>query len=202
MTRRLLLPAVVVIVAVVAAGLALRGRGESGDGPLRGGSLSLGHAAEVGEPFSMTNVVVFNFGKKRATIERVRLLSVIGPLELLGVRARQIPSPDGDPLGAMGYPPIEYTSKPLAEDNVVPVPTSFTPAGDPDQYLQLVIGVRIAAPGIAGARQVEVTYRVGGRRYRLRIGNSVWMCAPTATYAQGGCPPHEDENRTGDRTLG
>lgn len=203
MSRRLLLSAVaVVVIAVVGVGIALKGKGGPGAGPLRGGTLNLGHAAEVGEPFSMTNVVVFNYGRKPATVERVRLLGVTGPLELLGVRTRQIPSADGYPLGALGYPPTEYSSKSLSEDNVVPVSKTFTDGGSPDEHLQLVIGLRVTAPGVAGAQRVEVTYRVGGRRYREVIDNKLHMCAPTAEYAQAGCPPRALENLTSDRTLG
>lgn len=203
MSRRLLFPGLAFMVAVVVGvGFTLKARSGPGDGPLRGGTLNLGHAAEVGEPFSMTNVVVFNYGKKPATIERVRLLGVTGRLELLGIRTRQIPSPDGYPLGALGYPPAEYTSKPLAEDSVVPVPTTFTEGGSPDEHLQLVIGLRITGPGVAGAQQVQVTYRVGGRRYREVIDNKMHICAPTAQYAEGGCPPRELEDLTSDRTLG
>lgn len=202
MKRRLLLPLAIVVLAV-SVGLVLWSRREPGDGPLQGGTLSLGHSSKVGEPFSMTNVALFNYGKKPARVERVRLLGVIGPLELLGMRTRQIPSPDGYPLGAVGYPPTEYTSKLLAEDNVVPVPTSFAEAGEPDQHMQLVIGVRTTGPGVAGAKRIEVTYKAGGRRYREVIANSVWLCSPPEEYEpKGGCPPREAEERVSDRTLG
>lgn len=149
------------------------------------------------------NVALFNYGKKPATVERVRLLDVTGPLELLGIRTRQLPSPDGYPIGAVGYPPTEYTSKPLTEDNVVPVPTTFDGEGFPDEHLQLVIGVRITAPGVASAQRIEVTYKVGRHRYREVIRNSIHLCNPAAEYEpKGGCPPRAAEGLTSDRTLG
>ena len=69
--------------------------------------------------------------------------------------------------------------------------------------MQLVIGVRTTAAGVGGARRIEVTYKVGGRRYREEITNSVWLCSPPSEYEpNGSCPPREAERLTSDRTLG
>jgi hypothetical protein len=202
MRRRVVLPAIAVSAVAVVAGLALMERNAPGDGPLRGGTLNFGYSAEVGEPFSMTNVAIFNHGDKPAAIERVRLLGVTGSLELLGVRTRQIPSSEGYPLGAVGFPPAGYSSKALSDDNAVPVPKTFTETGSPYEHLQLVVGLRALAPGVAGAQQVEVTYKVGGRRYREVIDNKMFLCAPKAQYDPAHCPPREVEDLTSDRTLG
>ena len=126
-------------------------------------SSGLGQPLRVGEDFSVGTVSLGNGGKVPAKVERVRVLGVTGPLELLGVRVRHLPGePGGAFLGVFGFPPPEYPAVPLRQDPIVPVATERTESGDPLQQLQLLIGVRATAPGIARYRAVEVTYSVRG----------------------------------------
>ena len=50
---------------------------------------------------------------------------------------------------------------------------------------------------------VEVTYKVGSRRYREVFEDSVYLCAPYDAYTgNGDCPSEEVKGRFDDRTLG
>lgn len=166
-----------------------------GPGPLDGeNTLDYSHHIAVGERFSFGGALITNDTKKPARIERVRVLGVTDGLEVLGVRTRQVPDGPGPGrvngmfLGALDYPPSEYATRPLAEQNIVPVATSRTPSGDPENGLELVIGVRATRPGIARLRGVEFTYRLGGRRYRGVSKGFLYLCAPVGAHGQDQCP--------------
>jgi hypothetical protein len=177
-------------------------------GPIDGSQNGLGFAApvEVGQDFSIGITALHNDGRKPIVVERVRLLGVTGNLELLGVDTRQYPKGNAQILlGDFGFPPPKYPAKPLIDQDVVPVPT----AAEPQEGLELVIGVRAAKPGIAAYRAVDVFYRVGKRRYHeLFNANTVHLCAPVADFvdpvsyqSRQECPPKAIEKRFEDRVL-
>jgi hypothetical protein len=186
------------------------------DGPIDGAENGLAYAQpiDVGRAMSVGITSLFNDGKEPAVVERVRLLGVSGGLELVGVGTRLFPQGDvGTFAGDFGFPPERYPTKPLAEQNVLPVATLFNETtGEPNDGLQLVIGVRATKPGISAYRAVEVDYRVGRRHYReLFPHNYVHLCAPLSEYvdftAEVGsrklqdCPPRELEDTFEDRVL-
>ncbi|MGH8998136.1 MAG: hypothetical protein ACRDY7_01950 [Acidimicrobiia bacterium] len=90
--------------------------------------------------------------------------------------------------GDFGFPPTRWPSKPLAEQNVVPVAKTFTEDGAPIEALELVIGVTPTEAGVARARAVEFTYRVGDRRFREEYEGSIYLCAPGERYPGDLCP--------------
>lgn len=167
-----------------------------GDGPLDGSGSGGAYSQilEVGQRFSIGLPLIGNLGKRDAVIERVRLVGVTGPLEVLGLRTRPFPD-DGPTLsfGMYGFPPTEKPSHDPSKVNVVPGDPELTPAGNPAEVLQLVIGVMATAPGIAANRGVEVTYRVGDKRYREIWNDAFELCAPKSDYVAGGkeCPPRD-----------
>jgi hypothetical protein len=182
-------------------------------GPIDSSQNGLGYSQplEVGQDFSIGITTLYNGGKKPTVVERVRLLGVTGALELLGVNTRLFPQGDvGIFIGEFGFPPAPYPSKPLAEQNVVPVPKLFNPtSGDPDEGLELVIGIRATRPGISAYRAVEVHYRVGDRDYRETYeANAVHLCAPLAEYSDPisyrsiqDCPPRDLKDHFEDGIL-
>lgn len=180
------------------------GGGGATDGPLDSGTFDLAYGMEVGEAHSMGSVQLANHGDKPASVEKVRLVGVRGPVELLGVKTRLFPD-DGRNLGALpGFPPPEYPASPLAEKNVVPVPTKLTEGGSPYENLGLVIGVRMKAPGTAAVRGVEVTYTVGDDEYTEFFKHHFWFCSPPAEYFAEGkdCPPKGEADNFGEGMLG
>ena len=197
--------AVVVAVVAVAAGLVLRSGSDARDGPVSAGEdgFIFGHRLAVGEAFSVGHVLLANEGERPAVVERVRVVGVAGPLEVLGIRARHLPD-EGQPgmfAGDYGFPPTSFPTKGLGDANVVPVSKARTPAGTPEERLELVIGVRAAEPGVVRARGVEVTYRVGGDRYTEVYDTPIYLCAPAAQYREE-CPPADLENDFGDGVAG
>jgi hypothetical protein len=182
-------------------------------GPIDSSQNGLGYSQplEVGQDFSIGITTLYNGGKKPIVVERVRLLGVTGALELVGVNTRLFPQGDvGIFIGEFGFPPAPYPSKPLAEQNVVPVPKLFNPtSGDPDEGLELVIGIRATRPGISAYRAVEVHYRVGDRDYRETYeANAVHLCAPLAEYSDPisyrsiqDCPPRDLKDHFEDGIL-
>jgi hypothetical protein len=204
--KRTVLAVSVVSIAIVAAIVVLnRKPSASSSGPLAGQpSSGLGQPLKVGKAFSVATVALGNEGKVAARVERVRVLGVTGPLELLGVRVRHLPGEPGSAfLGLFGFPPPEFPAVPLRQDPVVPVATERTESGDPLQELQLLIGVRATAPGIARYRAVEVTYSVSGRRYRHVYESAAYLCATTAPEINPAdpCPTKETEGKFDDRTV-
>jgi hypothetical protein len=177
--------AVAAIVALFATGALMSRHREPGDGPLEGTTgLSYGGPSPIGRPESYGASLLLNHGKAPAVVERARLLDVVGGLELVGVLARPVPDPNGKGLmiGELVYPPVENPSEPLHQLHVVPVPTEFSQTGDPENGLQIVFGVRTTRPGVAGARAVEITYRVGNHRYKETYDQKLYLCAPEAEY--------------------
>jgi hypothetical protein len=169
-----------------------------GDGPLDGSDSGGAYSqpVDVGERFSIGLPLLGNLGAKDAVVEEIRLLRVTGPLEILGLRTR--PYPDGGPtisFGMYGFPPTEEPSHDPTEVNVVTGSPERRPDEAPEQVLQLIFGVNATAPGIAGNRGVEVTYRVGDKRYREVWNDAFELCAPKADYVDGGkeCPPRDFE---------
>lgn len=196
----------VVLAGVVAAtlvGVLARGGGGLGDGPLDGpNKVGYGGPAAIGQVFSggLGNLRVE--GDEPAVIESVRVLGLTGPIEFLGVRTRLLPSEDGNFLGDNGFPPPKYPAKLLSEQNVVPVVTNFSEKGNPLDALQLLVGFKVTGPGIAKFRAVEVTYRVGDRRYREEYETFTYLCAPESEYpVESPKCPGEDEDRFDDRSA-
>ena len=172
--------------------------------------LAYSQPLEVGQDFSIGITSLFNSGQKPVVVERVRLLGVTGPLELLGVRTRLFPQGNvGTFPGDFGFPPERYpNTKPLEEQNVLPVPKLFNEVGDAIEGLELVIGIRATKPGIAAYRAVEVHYRAGRRHYReVFEHNYVHLCAPLSDYVDPvtdrtlDCPPRELEDHFDDRVM-
>ena len=161
-------------------------------GPVAGGTSTSGDGDRLGlaQPFSFGGVVLFNKGSEPAVLEKLRILGVTGGFELLGVRTNPAPlSPTTyNFLGAFGFPPDEYPSHSLAEAHVVPVAKTKTKSGEPTEGLQLVIGARATRPGVAHARAVEFTYRVGHRRYRNSYEGSMYLCTPKEQFTAESCP--------------
>jgi hypothetical protein len=151
-----------------------------------GGGFSNAQPVDVGARFSF-GYLLETEGKEPAVLERVRVLGVSGPIEVLGVMARLHPSGPKPYafMAAFDFPPPDYPSKPLAEQHVVPLPTASDGDSSPYGGLQLVVGVKSTGPGIGRIRGVEFTYRMGKRRYRNSSDGNGFLCAPTSVYASG-----------------
>lgn len=200
MTRRSM------VVSALAAAAFLAGCGgdgaKSSNGPLIGEGVHYGQPVALNEPYSVGTVRLGNEGDEPVVVERVRLVGVRGPLEMLGVSTRYLPAPPGAFLGTAGFPPASFPTKDLSEQRVVPVAEERTPEGLPDKVMQLAIGVKVTAPGETAVRGVEVTYRVGDKTYIETFERHFYLCAPKEQYAgEDGCSPKLLEGSFGDRTL-
>jgi hypothetical protein len=188
--RRLfvLLPVLAGMLALGVVGFYQRRDGlPTGPVSLGGDGTANGQPIDVGVDFSF-GYMLWNHGKRPAMVERVRVLGVTGPISVVDVWAHPFPSQPKPYtfMSAFGFPPPPYPSKPLSEEHVVPVPKTFTESGSPYEGLQLVVGVKSTGPGVGRIRGIEVTYRVGSRRYRNSSEGNGFLCAPAAEYAHGG----------------
>ena len=209
MRRAALWLAAYVCVAVALLGGYRWWQDPSAPAPLDGGvRIGVGDAVEVGKPYSWGSVVLRNRSGRPAVVDRARILRSTPNLELAGpvhshfvgyghTEADQMIAGD-----ASGFPPARWPSRPLAEQNVVRVAERIEDDGSPGEGLQIVFGLVVTAPGEARATAIEVTYRVGGRRYREVFYNTVTLCAPTEAYQDRSCPEDEARLVAGDRTLG
>lgn len=205
--RRSQVFAVLGVLVIGGAGLMLALRDSGlGDGPLDAGFPgAYGQGLELGDAYTAGQVILLNEGDEPAVIERVRVLGVTDGIEVLGIHTRRVPGTDGELgtfIGAVGFPPQGYVTRPLAEQNVVPVPTEFTEGGSPAAGLELAIGVRATQPGVGRARGVEITYRVGGKRYREEINAGIYLCAPAADFTEDESCPGELMDRFSDEVVG
>ena len=171
-------------VVLLAAGLSCGGRGSRADGPLTG-SLpgEVGVPVEVGQIVTVGYASLFNPEKAEARVEGVRLLP-LGQIELIEVRTELLPRDGGGIISLPEFPPKDYPSKPLAEQNVVAgaAPHSL---GEPEPNLQFILGVRTSRSGVARTDEVEVTYTVGKRRFVEAFPVKIILCAPAAPYFAG-----------------
>lgn len=129
--KRVALTTLMVMTAAILV-VMFRPRGGLSAGPVNAGKggTANGQPIDIGIPYSF-GYLLRNYGTKPAVIEQVRVLGVTGPIEVLGVWARRHPSGPKPYLflAAIGFPPPDYPSKPLAQENVIPVPA-------PDDQLQ------------------------------------------------------------------
>jgi hypothetical protein len=198
--------ALVVLAGAVAASIVVVSSREPAlsAGPVNAGAGGTGYAQpiEVGAQYSI-GYLLKNYGKEPAVLEKIRILGVTGPIEVLGVLAR--PRPSGSDfttfLAASGFPPTDYPSRSLAEEHVVPVPAPHSADEDPIEALQLAVGVKSTGLGVGKIRGIEFTYRVSGRRYRNSFEGNGFLCAPAALYATGGAKDDECLGPRTDRTF-
>ena len=54
----------------------------------------------------------------------------------------------------------------------------LAPADSKAEVVQILFGLRLTAPGRAGARRIAVDYRVGDVPYRAYFDHSMWLCTP------------------------
>ena len=95
-----------------------------------------------------------------------------------------LPRDGGGIISLPEFPPKDYPSRPLAEQNVVAAKQPRA-QGDPEPALELILGVRTLKPGVVQSDQVEVTYLVGNRRFVERYPVQILLCAPFAAYPPG-----------------
>ncbi|HZQ78665.1 MAG TPA: hypothetical protein VFE55_15120 [Acidimicrobiia bacterium] len=154
-----------------------------------------GQRLAVGEPTNFHGVRLSNRADQPAVVERVRILGVTGGFEVLGVRVipRQYGTGASDaiPAGPTGGAGL----KRLGGEHVIPV-SKARAGGAPDDGLELAIAARATVPGVARMRGIEITYRVGRRRYRRTGDAPLYLCAPPDRYSFENCPG-EAENDFG-----
>jgi hypothetical protein len=176
---------VLALVLLAAAGglvIVLKGPAVRTGGPVSpGATIDRYQPIDVGVDESV-GYLLKNEGTKPAVLERVRVVGITGPIEVLGVLARFHTADRGSLLMLGGFPPPEYPSKPLAEEHVVPVPTTFSANGSPNEGLQLVVGIRATGEGFGRIRGIEFTYRVGKQRYRSSNDGYGMLCAPQKRF--------------------
>ena len=119
----------------------------------------------------------------------------------IGRPSRQRPWPAGPEAYAsngQGFPPDSKAPAALDGNPVVPVAKTRAESDGAENAVQLVIGARAAAPGVARARGVDIRYRIGHRRYRRSTNASMYLCAPSERFTAEKSCPGEAEGRFAD----
>jgi len=167
-------------------------------GPVDIGGGGSGLPLDVDEPTSFGAIILTNRGKTPAVLEKIRVLGSTDGFEVLGVRTNHFPlsANVGFFSGALGFPPNGYPSDSLADRHVVPAAKRGTAEDNSEVGLQLVVGARAKWIGVARAWGVEVTYRVGPRRFRRTSGASMQICAPKDRYRFEDCPMDDEFDDT------
>jgi hypothetical protein len=173
-----------VLLAVAAMTVSCSSGDGKADGPLSGSQPGEVHQpVEVGQVVTVGYAELVNEGKTDARVEQVRLLPP-GRVELVGVETLVLPRDGGGIISLPEYPPRDYPTKPLLEQNVVAAKKPRA-SGEPEPALELILGVRTARPGVFRSDEVEVTYVVGKRRFVERYPVQIMLCAPFNAHPAG-----------------
>lgn len=152
-------------------------------GPLQMGSVTgTSMAAELGQTFTYGGIVLDNTADRPAVVEDVRAIPTFtSGMEIVGVmvggRERQIGMIGTDPQ----FPPPDVAAH-LRPYRGAIVPPDRTPG---EFGLELFFGLRIDRPGEFGFRGFEIDYRIGKKRYTVRLEDRFLGCAPRGQYPDG-----------------
>jgi|GEM_PF-2936571 len=158
-------------------------------GPVQVDSGIYGQRLAVGQTTVVRGITLRNTARQAATLEKVSIVGMTGGFDVVGVRADPAPTGAGagTPAPVPRFPSAEGQPFTLAGAHVVPAATSGAD-GAADHGLQLVLGARATAPGVARMRGIEITYRVGPRRYRRTTDAAIYLCAPRQRFTAANCP--------------
>jgi hypothetical protein len=157
-------------------------------GPVSLGGGVVGAPAAVGQPIAFSGFLLQNEAKTPAVLEDVRVVGMAGGFDVVEVKTSPVPRAGGSDGDTSGDQPSDS----LAAKHVVPVETARPGHAAPEEGLRLIVTARATVPGVARARGVEVTYRVGHRRYRRSSDSSMYLCAPPEAFPGFTCPGHAE----------
>ncbi len=132
---------------------------------------SVGVPQRVGQPVAFGLPQVFNRGDKDAILESISIVGLPAGLELIDAR---INGPERKINSAYDFrwPSPDYTDlRPVKGHRVAPLDS---PTGE--RGAELVFAFRADEPGRYTFKAVQVDYRVGDTRHRVRIRNGLSAC--------------------------
>jgi len=138
---------------------------------------------ELGRPFTYGLLLIRNPGARPATIEAVELDEMTPGIALVDAAVRPLSEAIEHGLVANDrtYPP------PALAGHLAPaVGAVVEHTRDPSDGVELVLGLRVDAPGRHGFAGVAVAYRVDGVGYRVVYPAALEVCAPPSA---GTCVP-------------
>jgi hypothetical protein len=187
-----------VLVGAGGVALVLRGPTVRTGGPVSPGAIiNKGQPIDAGVEQSV-GYLLTNEGSKPAIIERVRVVGITGPIEVLGVMASFHKGDRGSLLMLAGYPPPAFPASRLAEEHVVPVSTALSDNGSPSEGLQLMVGIRATGDGFGRICGIEIVYRVGPKRYRISNSGYAMLCVPQNRFYNPDPAVHVENCPTGN----
>jgi hypothetical protein len=181
-------PVAVVVTLLAAVGLALQANRRAvhdyDSGPLQTGSdTTTGILVDVAQPFTFGGIVVYNTTAQPIVLDEIRLVPPAPP----GMKILAIEVAGGDRrigfVGAdHGYPPPDLRLY-LRPFRGARVPPERQPEGK--EGTEIVFGLQLNQAGTFGFEHVDVDYRVGHKRHRVRLEDGFVACAPPASYPDG-----------------
>ena len=148
-------------------------------GPVTIESPIQGRNLRVGDQATFRAVALVNAGRTPAVLEDLRVVGVTDGFEVLDVRAE---SSIDDTIGA-----------PLVDRHTVgAVSSPSTVPNESGNRLRIAVTARATQPGAGRAKGLEITYRVGRRRYRRFDAGSMYLCAPPEDFAERSCVGHDE----------
>lgn len=137
---------------------------------------------EVGRPFSYGLVLLRNPDPAPAEIAAVELVGATTGIELVASAVRPLSEAADHGLVAndRAYPP------PALAGHLRPaLGARIAEYRDPSHAVELILGLRVAAPGTHAFAAVAVRYLVSGTAYRVVFPYALTVCAPPPG---GACP--------------
>jgi hypothetical protein len=156
-------------------------------GPLTAGAASvIGSHDQPGNVITYGHIILLNTGRALASLERVSFEPPLPEnLTFLGIQVASDPDREIATVGAVdGYPPAGTDIGPLVPFTGAKVYPKDTVEGD--RGAALIMGFRFEGGDVASFRYVHVDYRVGHRKYRAKLDQTLIVCS-VITYPDD-CP--------------
>jgi hypothetical protein len=180
--------AVVVVLFLTAVGLGLQAKRrvlhDYDSGPLQTGSDTTTRiVVDVGQPFTFGGIVVYNTTAQPIVLDEIRLVPPTPPgMEILAIEVAGGDRRIGFVGADHGYAPTDLRPY-LRPYRKALVPPERRPEGR--EGTEIVFGLQLNQPGMFGFEHVDVDYRVGKKRHRVRLEDGFLACAPPSAYPEG-----------------
>ncbi len=137
--------------------------------------------ADVGRPFTFSDVVMRNFGDYPIVVDGVSLVESTPGIKIVGLLAARTP-PNWISGDADYPPPFSFPMRPL-KGYVIPPGENAS-----HKSVLVIMGLEVSRNGVSGFSAVRIHYHVGSTRFEYIEAYGLAACAPSSKYSQGEHP--------------
>jgi hypothetical protein len=128
--------------------------------------------ADIGQVVTFGGIIVENFSKRDAILERIRIEPPLDPaVSLVDVKVAGKDRGAGQVGADVGFP-----SPHIRPETLRPLPGAIVPAGEHDWGVEVLMAFKLNQPGQFGFQHALIDYRIGDKRHRLRVSDGFVIC--------------------------